>query len=943
MKAIRRKATSALASAVMLLACAALTACALAPTADDAPQTPQAAAPSAKAAQSAKAVRVAEVEGITEYQLANGLRFLLFPDQSKRQITVNITYLVGSRHEGYGETGMAHLLEHLAFKGSTNHPDIDAELSERGAFPNGTTWYDRTNYFETFPATDDNLDWALDLEADRMINSFIAKEDLESEMTVVRNEWERSENNPASVLAARVMSTAYLWHNYGNRTIGARSDIENVPIERLRDFYRKYYQPDNAVLVIAGRFDPDRAVALVEEKFGAIARPERTGANTLFKTYTAEPAQDGERAVTLRRVGDVQFMMAGYHVPAGSHEDFAAVDVLAHILSTQPAGRLYQDVVEPGLAAGASARVLQLGEPGFLLASASVREEDSLSAATDAMLATLHGFAENPPSEAEVNRAKTEFAASFDLAFNNPQSIARQLSEWASMGDWRLMFLHRDRVAEVTPEDVLAAAERYLLPSNRTIGHFHPTEDMPPRAEIPPTPNVAELVADYRGRQAVAAGEAFDPTPANIDARTRKLTLANGVEVALLPKENRGDAVSVNMAFRHGAEESLTGQSVAASYAGSMLMRGTTERSRQDIMDTMDRLKIRGGVSGGALMATATALTVRENLVATVRLFAEVLRKPAFDEAEFELLREQNLAALEAQRSEPNALVGKALSRHVNARYDAEHVFYVPTIEESVARHEAVTLADARAFWQRFYGAEGGTIAIVGDFDPEEIVPVLEEAFGGWNAQEPYARVKREYQPVPAVRQDIETPDKANAIMIVSQSIEMRDDHEDYPALTLADYIMGGGFLSSRLATRIRQQDGLSYAVGSAFNAHPIDESASFQAYAIFAPENADKVTAAFQEEMTRALESGFTAEEIAAAKSGFLEGLQNSRANDGTIAAQLNANLFFGRTMAFAAAQEAAIVALTPEAVHEALRRHVNLEEMSVFRGGDFANKLAK
>ena len=140
---------------------------------------------------------VTTVEGITEYQLDNGLRVLLFPDQSKQQITVNITYLVGSRHEGYGETGMAHLLEHLVFKGTPNHPDIPAELTERGAFPNGTTWFDRTNYFETFPATDDNLEWALDLEADRMINSFIAAEDLESEMTVVRNEWERGENSPS--------------------------------------------------------------------------------------------------------------------------------------------------------------------------------------------------------------------------------------------------------------------------------------------------------------------------------------------------------------------------------------------------------------------------------------------------------------------------------------------------------------------------------------------------------------------------------------------------------------------------------------------------------------------------------------------------------------------------------------------------------------------------
>ena len=226
----------------------------------------------------------------------------MYPDQSKQTITTNITYKVGSRHEGYGETGMAHLLEHLVFKGTPNHPDIPKELSSHGARPNGTTWYDRTNYFETFNATEENLRWSLDLESDRMINSFIAKKDLESEMTVVRNEFESGENDPSGGLMERVMSTAYLWHNYGQSTIGARSDIENVPIENLQAFYRKYYQPDNAVLMVAGKINEEKTIALVNQYFGKIPRPLRK----LTPTYTSEPIQDGERLVTLRRVGDIQ-------------------------------------------------------------------------------------------------------------------------------------------------------------------------------------------------------------------------------------------------------------------------------------------------------------------------------------------------------------------------------------------------------------------------------------------------------------------------------------------------------------------------------------------------------------------------------------------------------------------------------------------------------------
>ena len=325
--------TACLTAALFLTLTAPLTAPALA--------AEKAAKPAASAATLPAPQKITSVEGITEYRLANGLTVLLFPDGSKPTITVNITYLVGSRHEGYGESGMAHLLEHMVFKGTPRHPNIPQELTARGARPNGTTWYDRTNYFETFAATDDNLRWALYLEADRMINSFIKEEDLKSEFSVVRNEFESGENNPSRVLLQRVMSTAYLWHNYGKTTIGSREDIERVPVANLRAFYRNYYQPDNAVLTVTGKIDEAKTLAWVNEFFGPIPRPQRI----LQPTYTVEPTQDGERHAVLRRVGDLQVTAAGYHIPAGAHPDFVAVEVLAEVLTNEPSGRLYKALV----------------------------------------------------------------------------------------------------------------------------------------------------------------------------------------------------------------------------------------------------------------------------------------------------------------------------------------------------------------------------------------------------------------------------------------------------------------------------------------------------------------------------------------------------------------------------------------------------------------------
>jgi zinc protease len=883
----------------------------------------------------------ASVEGITEYQLDNGLRVLLFPDQSKQQITVNITYLVGSRHEAYGETGMAHLLEHLLFLGTPDHPEIWQELDDHGAFPNGTTWFDRTNYFETFPATDENLAWALDLEADRMINSFVAAEDLESEMTVVRNEFEMGENSPARVLSERMASAAFAWHNYGNSTIGARADIENVPIERLQAFYRKYYQPDNSILVVAGRFDPETALGIIADEFGPIPQPDRMGSNQLFPTYTAEPAQDGERSVTLRRVGEEQIAMAAYHIPAGSHEDYAAVSVLSHILSTRPAGRLYSRIVEPGLAASTSASAWRFKEPGLLSASVRVPKDRDLEAATTAMLEALGSFLEEPPTEEEVERAKTEYLKNIELAFNNPQGIALQLSEWMSMGDWRMFFLHRDRLEQVTPDAVRRVATTYLVPSNRTLGFFYPVDETPARAEVPPPPDVEALVAGYTGREAVEEGEAFDPTPSNIDSRTTRLAFDNGFKLALMPKRNRGGAVTVSFALRFGTEESLGGQSTAAGMVPAMLRRGTTSRTRQEIEDELDRLKAQLGFGGGALSAGGQVVTVRENLPAVLQLLNEMLREPAFDEAEFETLKQESVAGVERQLSEVQPLVVNAFQRHLN-RWPEDHPRYVPTLEEQKSRLEAVTLADVRSFWEQFYGAQGGTVSIVGDFDPVEMTALSDEIFGSWTSEQAYTRVPDPYREVERSDQDIETPDKANAWMIATQPVRITDDHEDYAALALGNYMLGGGGLSSRLAQRIRTEEGLSYGVGSQLAAPSLDDSGVFLTYAIFAPENGDAVVAAFESVMTEVLADGFTEEEIETAKVGLLESAQNARASDGTVAGQLSGQLFTDRTYEFTSEYEAAISALTGEQILNAMRRHIDPTTISIIRAGDFAGAEA-
>ena len=300
------------------------------------------------------------IEGISSYELHNGLRVLLFPDATKSTVTVNITYFVGSRHEGYGESGMAHLLEHMVFKGTPTRDNIWALLENHGAFFNGTTWVDRTNYYEVLPASTENLEFALALEADRMVNSKISGDDLRKEFSVVRNEFEMGESYPLHILEERMFSAAYLWHNYGKSTIGSRSDIERVPVENLRAFYRQYYQPDNAMLVVAGRFDSAETLGLIQRYFGTIPRPARV----LPATHTVEPPQDGERTVVLRRSGDVSAVGVMYHGLPGSHPLFVAEEALVDVLTAEPSGRLYRALVESGMARPGVRFGLSLGRTG---------------------------------------------------------------------------------------------------------------------------------------------------------------------------------------------------------------------------------------------------------------------------------------------------------------------------------------------------------------------------------------------------------------------------------------------------------------------------------------------------------------------------------------------------------------------------------------------------
>ncbi len=879
-------------------------------------------------------VKVTSVEGITEYKLANGLRVLLFPDPSKATVTVNMTYLVGSRMEGYGETGMAHLLEHMVFKGSTNHKNIPQELTAHGARPNGTTWYDRTNYFESFNATEENLRWALSLESDRMVNSFIAKKDLESEFSVVRNEFESGENDPGGVLMERVLSTAYLWHNYGKSTIGSKEDIERVPIENLQAFYKKYYQHDNEVLTDAGKIDEAKTIQLVNEYFGVIPKPERK----LQETFTVEPTQDGERNVVLRRVGDVQVAACGYHIPSGSNSDYAPVEVLVEALTNEPAGRLYKALIETKKASNTYGYSFQLKDPGYAYFAAEVLKDKSLDTVMNTMTRLFDDLHSNPFTQEEVDRAKNTLLKQLTLQFNNSDRVGLALSEYIALGDWRLYFLYRDALEKVTVADVNRVAAAYFKPSNRTTGQFIP-EANPDRAVIPASPDVNALVKEYKGNKALATAEAFDPAPANIESRLKKATVSGGAKYTLLKKITRGGNVSVNMTMHIGNPAVLQNKGLAASFTASMLKRGTKNKTFQQINDEIDKLKSNVAIFGSGQEVSINITTTKENLNGILNLVNEMIKQPAFSKQEFDKLKEEQSAEIDQQRSEPQAIASKLFNKTLNP-YPKDDFRYVMSFDEEKEALNKLTIDDVKNFYNRFYSTNNATVAIVGDFDEPSLIITLNTLLDKWGAPVLFDRAKDLYFDVPAVNEKVNTPDKANALMLAGMNLELRDDDADYPALIIGNYMLGGGFLNSRLATRIRQKEGISYGVGSGIQAGEQDKSGTFYSYAIYNPDNSDKLIEAYKDEMNKLVKDGFTKEELADAVKGYIQSRSVSRSQDRELCSRLNNYIYLNRTMKWDEDFEKKIQTLTVEQVNDAMRKWIKPEKISFVQAGDFNRK---
>jgi zinc protease len=853
---------------------------------------------------------------VHEFFLDNGLKVVFVPQAAAPVATLLVAYRIGSRNEAVGYTGSAHLLEHMLFKGTPANnrkrgrafADI---MNEIGANKNATTWHDRTLYFETVPAG--FLDYAIELEADRMRNAFIADVDRRSEMTVVRNELERNDGNSMRVLNMALVATAFREHPYHHPTIGWRSDVEGVSTDRLRALYDGFYHPDNATVFVVGDFDEERTREEIERHFGALPRAPQP----IPEVYTDEPAQAGERTLTVKRPGDTTLVEFAFHTPSAfgqtrvrsnadlrelaangtpPSDDSDALEVLARILGHGRTSRLSRALVDTGLALDASASDWGSRDPGLFQVAVTVRPGVEAGTVRAEIERTLAEIAGEGPSQNELERAQSQIAVARAFAYDGSMSLAQRLAELEMVGSWRLDEAYLERVAAITPERIRDVARTYLHEDNRTVGVLIPgtpkTIDLVPFEAIAPKPEAgaaAEIASLPEPRPLV--GSRFAD-------RIASAALANGIRWSYV-RTPHNRTVHVRGVLDAGPARAPD-RPMLASIFSSMLARGTRTHGRQAIEERLEQAGIRRAYyvdddrshSYNALTFHFSAACRSDDVLPMLATIAEELREPAFDENELRLMKHELVGALRIA----NTTTGwRAMQRFTQLAYEPGDPNEELDVDALLADVEATTVDDVREFHRAIALRASPIVSGAGTLDARQFAAFLEETLGSVPFADSAApEISVRARPAGARRADVSLERKANVDLVIGRAVPLVRAAPDYLAAMLANGILGQSTLSSRLGLRLRDREGMTYGVTSAFLS-AARLPGPWRVTVSVNPANVERAVELVREVLRGYADDGPTGRELVAQRNSMAGQHAVALSTSGGIAAQLERMAYYG------------------------------------------------
>lgn len=882
--------------------------------------------------------KIKEMGGIEEYRLeSNGLTVLLMEDNSAPVLTFMVTYKVGSRNEVTGTTGATHVLEHLMFKGTEkynkeNGGHIDAKLGNIGAMLNATTWLDRTNYYESIPS--DYLELAVDIESDRMRNLLLRDEDRQAEMTVVRNEFERGENSPFQSLDKEIWAAAIIAHPYHHSTIGWRSDIENVPIEKLREFYDTFYWPNNATVTVIGDFQKDNALELIKKYYGQIP----SSPYPIPEVYTTEPEQQGPRRVTLKRSGQIGVVGIAHKIPKGTSDETFSLLVLEKILSEGKSSRLYKALIDQNKAVNMYLSYMPFRDeslfiPYVMLAPGVTHEE-----VEKIILDEYEKIKNEGITKEELERAKNQIFAQTAFSRDGSFSIASELNESIAMGDWTFFVRKIDNINKVTEEDVKNVVSKYFIEDKSTTGYFIPVTagsdaeagKAPQRNEgklFYRTPNQEEPV-EAEGELNAATTQLLNEEIKITDNMKRENVA--GIDV-ISAKTGVDNVITFRGSLAAGDAFSPKTNSMAADVTGALLDKGTKNKSKFELAEELENLgaSLRFSVSTHTLDFNGKCLS--KDFDKVISLLAEQLREPSFTQEEFDKVVNQKLGGLKQSLEEPNV---RAEEKMNDLLFDENHPNHGTSVQKAIDDISKLTLDHVKEYYSKYYGPKSMILVAVGDLEHESVQSSISNSFNGWEGGVEIPSYEKGQIKTSGKTEIVRLEDKTSATIQIGQITGLKNSDKDYLPLTIANQVFGGGSFTARLMSIIRDEEGLTYGIYASLS-NDVYTDGSWSIWGTFSPDLLSKGYSSTMRELKRWVAEGVSEEEFNNVKTRLIGSYKVRLATTNGMASTILSFIQRGYDLDYIDNYPKEIEAVSLEDVNSAVKKYIDPDKVVVVVAG--------
>ena len=877
-------------------------------------------------------------QNIEEYKLDNGLRVILAPNDKENKVFMNTIYLTGALNDPQGKGGMAHLLEHLAFKGTENvkGEEFQRRLDQYSLMSNASTDYYSTKYTSVIRPEKTAIDEMIYLEAERMDKLVLQEKFVPSEINIVEREREVRLDQPFSVLMDQIWKSAYGNQYLGRLPIGDLKELKSIKMDELNKFYRTWYAPNNAVMVIAGKFDKKQVLDTVEKNFNSIA------ARTVPKQVNV-PVLDSskiqERAFEVKKGSD--FGKYNIYLNGKNQQIQTALALSPFLFTMQPSGHLYKDVVETGTATQVQSTTWLTQDFNLVFMGAVYAPNHDAQKVGSALMQGIekkHSF-----NEVELNRVKNLIKNSQKSMMTSASAVGGMLSDYvvSSNGDWTQYFKDQAEVQNLKVNDVNQIINQFLIAEHRISGDIKPTpEDQKKALELQKGAETAKTL----DQQDTKAEPLKDPSVykaevaqnltmsqqyvEKIDQKIQTGTLKNGMQYALFPTSTRDDKTYASIALNFGTAESLKDQAEVIGFMSYLLLRASEQYSLQDIADkSIDA----GGRASASAVENGISIQIsakNEKFEEFFKFIIDVMNNPKFEQTQFDLIKSQTLSSLNRSYTEPETVASLTIARIVE-KYQPGDLRYHFEPELAKQQVTSITNDNVKSLYKQYFTTQNGQISVTGDFNAKSLLKYLNKSLGQSKTTQPYQRLSSEYFEYPAQKVHVLAEQRQFGNYQALITLPVGNRHPDAEALLVLSNILGESQLSSRLAMELREKNALVYSFGSNMTLSSFQNTGALGISADYTAGKSAQVSQGVHKVLNDLLKNGVTEQELEAAKANIMKQRVTNLEDERRIHRGLNSQLEQNRSFKSRLERDQAFAQLTKADVDAVIQKYIKLDHL--------------